>query len=76
MILTNEEVATIFAKNRTIPNQTNIQGEMAIRYAHDAAMDMAEYKNKQMIQIFNFISPYLPEHIREETLELIKKCRE
>lgn len=73
--MTDVELAENFAELRIIPDQTNISGDTAIRYAYDAAMDMAKYKNEQIIQIFNFVNPYLPEHIREETLGIIKRFK-
>lgn len=42
--------ANEFARARIVPNQTNIYGELAISYARDAALDMAEYMQRQIDQ--------------------------
>ena len=44
----NDFLATQFAESRIIPAQTNIHGSMAVRYAHDAAMDMALFKDIEL----------------------------
>ena len=60
--MTDVELAKQFAESRIIPCQTNIHRSMAVRYAMDAALDMAEYKDKM-----NY------EQLREHEKELYKQ---
>lgn len=63
--MTDIELAEQFAESRIIPCQTNIHGSIAVRYAIDAALDMAEYKDKMNYE-------QLKEHEKELYNQFIK----
>lgn len=46
--MTNEEKAREISVKRIISEQNNITGELAIRYAHDACIDMSQWKDEQL----------------------------
>ena len=73
--MTNKEKAQEIAnKNRKFYGEHNCEIDLedySTKECFKSAVDMAQWKDEQICQFFNFVRPYLPAHIVAEAKKML-----